>query len=45
VVLGVLVLVATLDIDTDFAQRGPVGPNAVPIVIGSLLRVVGLLLA
>jgi putative tricarboxylic transport membrane protein len=45
VVLGVLVLVDALRIHTDFAQRGPVGPKAVPIVVGSLLLVVAVLLA
>jgi putative tricarboxylic transport membrane protein len=45
VVLGVLVLVDALRIHTDFAQRGPVGPKAVPIVVGTLLLVVAVLLA
>jgi putative tricarboxylic transport membrane protein len=45
VVLGVLVLVDALRIHTDFAQRGPVGPKAVPILVGSLLLVVAVLLA
>jgi putative tricarboxylic transport membrane protein len=45
VVLGVLVLVDALNIDTDFAQRGPVGPKAVPVVVGTLLLVVAALLA
>ncbi|WP_410641359.1 tripartite tricarboxylate transporter TctB family protein [Amycolatopsis sp. lyj-346] len=43
--LGVLVLVDALTIHTDFAQRGPVGPKAVPVLVGSLLIVVALLLA
>lgn len=45
VVLGVLVLTDALRIPADFAQRGPVGPKAVPILVGSLLLVVAVLLA
>ncbi len=45
VVLGVLVLTDALRIPTDFAQRGPVGPKAVPILVGSLLLIVAVLLA
>ncbi|MGY6655694.1 tripartite tricarboxylate transporter TctB family protein [Amycolatopsis sp. TRM77291] len=45
VVLGVLVLTDALSIPTDFAQRGPVGPKAVPILVGSLLLLVAVLLA
>lgn len=44
-VLGVLVLVDALRIPTDFAQRGPVGPKAVPVVVGVLLLVIAVLLA
>jgi putative tricarboxylic transport membrane protein len=44
-VLGVLVLVDALRIPTDFAQRGPIGPKAVPIVVGGLLVLVAVLLA
>ncbi|GAB1512258.1 tripartite tricarboxylate transporter TctB family protein [Actinophytocola sp. KF-1] len=44
-VLGVLVLVDAINIPTDFAQRGPVGPKAVPVVVGVLLLVVAVLLA
>jgi putative tricarboxylic transport membrane protein len=44
-VLGVLVLVGAIRIPTDFAQRGPVGPKAVPIVVGVLLLLTALLLA
>ncbi|MEU0514827.1 tripartite tricarboxylate transporter TctB family protein [Amycolatopsis sp. NPDC006125] len=43
--VGVLVLVDALSIPTDFTQRGPVGPKAVPILVGSLLLLVSLLLA
>ena len=45
VLLGVLVLTDALRIPTDFAQRGPVGPKAVPILVGSLLLVVAVMLA
>jgi putative tricarboxylic transport membrane protein len=44
-VLGVLVLVDAVSIPTDFAQRGPVGPKTVPIVVGVGLLLVALLLA
>jgi putative tricarboxylic transport membrane protein len=44
-VLGVLVLVDAVRIPTDFAQRGPVGPKAVPILVGALLSVTAALLA
>jgi putative tricarboxylic transport membrane protein len=43
--VGVLVLVDALNIPTDFTQRGPVGPKTVPLVVGSLLGLVSLLLA
>ncbi|PXY31432.1 tripartite tricarboxylate transporter TctB family protein [Prauserella muralis] len=44
-VLGVLVLTDALTLPTDFTQRGPLGPKAVPVVVGSLLVLVALLLA
>ncbi|HEY7596360.1 MAG TPA: tripartite tricarboxylate transporter TctB family protein [Actinophytocola sp.] len=44
-VLGVLVLTDAIRIPTDFAQRGPVGPKAVPVVVGIGLLVVAVLLA
>jgi putative tricarboxylic transport membrane protein len=44
-VLGVLVLTDAIRIPTDFAQRGPVGPKAVPVVVGVALLLVALLLA
>ncbi|MEV6109650.1 tripartite tricarboxylate transporter TctB family protein [Streptomyces sp. NPDC051940] len=44
-VLGVLVLTDALTMDTDFAQRGPVGPAAVPTVVGAALLVVAAFLA
>jgi putative tricarboxylic transport membrane protein len=43
--LGVLVLVDASRIPTDFTQRGPVGPAAVPVVLGSALLVLAVLLA
>lgn len=43
--LGVLVLTDALTMDTDFAQRGPVGPTTVPLVVGGLLVVVAVVLA
>ncbi|MFC5749014.1 tripartite tricarboxylate transporter TctB family protein [Actinomadura rugatobispora] len=43
--LGILVVTDALRIPTDFAQRGPVGPKAVPVVVGSLLVLVSVLLA
>ncbi len=44
-VLGVLVVVDALSLPTDFAQRGPLGPKAVPVVVGTLLLLVSGLLA
>jgi putative tricarboxylic transport membrane protein len=44
-VLGVLVLTDAIRIPTDFAQRGPVGPKAVPVVVGVSLLLVAVLLA
>jgi putative tricarboxylic transport membrane protein len=41
----VLVLFDALTMDTDYAQRGPVGPAAVPTVVGVALLVVAALLA
>ncbi|EID54505.1 tripartite tricarboxylate transporter TctB family protein [Saccharomonospora xinjiangensis] len=43
--LGVLVITDALSLPADFAQRGPLGPKAVPVVVGSLLMLVSLLLA
>ena len=43
--LGVLVLVDASRIPTDFTQRGPVGPAAVPVVVGVALLVIAVLLA
>ncbi|NUK11712.1 tripartite tricarboxylate transporter TctB family protein [Streptomyces lunaelactis] len=44
-VIGVLVLTDALTMDVDIAQRGPVGPKTVPIVVGIGLLVVAALLA
>jgi putative tricarboxylic transport membrane protein len=44
-VLGVVVLVDAARIPTDFTQRGPVGPAAVPVVVGVALVVLAVLLA
>ena len=43
--LGVLVLIDASRIPTDFTQRGPVGPAAVPVVLGVALLVIAVLLA
>ncbi|MYW69653.1 tripartite tricarboxylate transporter TctB family protein [Streptomyces sp. SID8379] len=43
--LGVLVLTDALTMDVDIAQRGPVGPRTVPVVVGVGLLVVSALLA
>ncbi|WP_116046282.1 tripartite tricarboxylate transporter TctB family protein [Amycolatopsis palatopharyngis] len=44
-VLGVLVLTDALTMPADFTQRGPIGPKTVPVVVGSLLVLVSVLLA
>lgn len=43
--LGALVLYDASRIPTDFTQRGPVGPAAVPVVVGVALLVIAVLLA
>ena len=43
--LGALVLVDASRIPTDFTQRGPVGPAAVPTVVGVGLLAIAVLLA
>ena len=43
--LGALVLVDAALIETDFAQRGPIGPKTAPIAIGIGLLVVAVMLA
>jgi putative tricarboxylic transport membrane protein len=43
--LGVLVLVDAARLPTDFTQRGPVGPAAVPVAVGAALLVLSVLLA
>ncbi|MER7404666.1 tripartite tricarboxylate transporter TctB family protein [Streptomyces sp. NPDC000070] len=44
-VLGVLVLTDALTMDVDIAQRGPIGPKTVPVVVGAGLLVIAALLA
>ncbi|HEY2946936.1 MAG TPA: tripartite tricarboxylate transporter TctB family protein [Micromonosporaceae bacterium] len=43
--LGALVLIDTERMTTGLGQRGPVGPRAVPVVVGVLLLVIAVLLA
>jgi putative tricarboxylic transport membrane protein len=43
--LGVLVLTDALTMDVDITQRGPVGPRTVPLVVGTGLLAVAVLLA
>ncbi|MEU6180223.1 tripartite tricarboxylate transporter TctB family protein [Streptomyces coeruleorubidus] len=43
--LGVLVLTDALTMDVDIAQRGPVGPKTVPVVVGAGLLLIAALLA
>ncbi|MEU6876599.1 tripartite tricarboxylate transporter TctB family protein [Streptomyces sp. NPDC046712] len=43
--IGVLVLTDALTMTVDIAQRGPVGPKTVPVVVGAGLLVVAVLLA
>nr|WP_244501175.1 tripartite tricarboxylate transporter TctB family protein [Streptomyces sp. TP-A0874] len=43
--LGALVLTDAITMETDFTQRGPVGPKTVPFLIGGLLLLVAVLLA
>ncbi|MBA4865105.1 tripartite tricarboxylate transporter TctB family protein [Streptomyces sp. PSKA54] len=43
--LGVLVLTDALTMDVDIAQRGPIGPKTVPMVVGIGLLVIAALLA
>lgn len=42
---GALVIVDAMTMSTDFTQRGPVGPKAVPVIVGLLLLVVAVVLA
>ncbi|MEV6400878.1 tripartite tricarboxylate transporter TctB family protein [Streptomyces sp. NPDC051907] len=43
--IGLLVLTDALTMDVDIAQRGPIGPRTVPVVVGAGLLVVAVLLA
>jgi putative tricarboxylic transport membrane protein len=44
-ILGAVVLWDASQIATDFTQRGPVGPKAVPVLVGALLIICAVLLA
>lgn len=44
-VIGVLVLTDALTMNVDIAQRGPIGPRTVPLVVGIGLLAVAVLLA
>ncbi|HZX37741.1 MAG TPA: tripartite tricarboxylate transporter TctB family protein [Streptomyces sp.] len=44
-VIGVFVLTDALTMDVDIAQRGPIGPRTVPVVVGIGLLLVAVLLA
>ena len=44
-VIGLVVLVSAITLPESRIARGPVGPGAVPMVVGGLLVVVGVLLA
>lgn len=43
--LGALVIVDALTLDTDLASRGPIGPATVPLVVGFGLLIVAVLLS
>jgi putative tricarboxylic transport membrane protein len=43
--IGGVVLVNAATLSTNIAQRGPVGPKAVPLVVGTLLVLVAVMLA
>ncbi len=44
-VVGVVVLLDAVTLETNISQRGPVGPKAIPFLVGALLLVVSALLA
>ncbi len=44
-VVGVVVLLDAVTLETNISQRGPVGPKAIPFLVGALLLVVSGLLA
>ena len=44
-VVGIVVLVDAVSLETNIAQRGPVGPKAIPFLVGALLLLVSGLLA
>ena len=43
--VGIVVLLDAVSLETNISQRGPVGPEAIPFLVGSLLVVVSGLLA
>lgn len=43
--VGLLVVIDTMGMDAGIAQRGPIGPKAVPMVVGALLLGSAVLLA
>ena len=44
-VVGIVVLVDAVSLETNISQRGPVGPKAIPFLVGALLLLVSGLLA
>lgn len=44
-VVGIVVLVDAVSLETNIAQRGPIGPKAIPLLVGALLLLVSGLLA
>ena len=44
-VVGIVVLVDAVTLETNISQRGPVGPKAIPFLVGALLLLVSGLLA
>ncbi len=44
-VVGIVVLVDEVSLETNIAQRGPIGPKAIPLLVGALLLLVSGLLA
>ena len=43
--VGIVVLVDAVSLETNISQRGPVGPKAIPFLVGALLLLVSGLLA
>ena len=44
-VVGIVVLLDAVSLETNIAQRGPIGPKAIPFLVGALLLLVSGLLA